>query len=42
MIYTLLLPWKSDVILEHPWNMPIFVLSLALLLSIITWVRKKK
>jgi hypothetical protein len=37
-----LFPWKSNVMIHEPWIMPIYLFVLALLLSIITWIREKK
>lgn len=34
-------PWHSDMMLKHPWFMQIFLVVLALMFSIITWVKKK-
>ncbi|MFC3746082.1 hypothetical protein [Paenibacillus sp. GCM10012306] len=35
-------PWQSHVILLHPWAISIMFIVLALLLSMITWFKKKK
>ncbi|MFZ7121601.1 MAG: hypothetical protein ACOWWH_11715 [Eubacteriaceae bacterium] len=41
MIEEFLFPWKSYVMIKHPWATPIFMLVLSLLLSIITWIRQE-
>lgn len=35
-------PWKSHVMLEEPWIMPLFLIVLGILLSVITWIKAKK
>ncbi|SMQ64300.1 hypothetical protein SAMN05444673_0986 [Bacillus sp. OV166] len=35
----LLWPWQSKVINDYPWVFYIFLISLSIILSIITWVR---
>jgi hypothetical protein len=35
-------PWQSHVIIKHPWEMSLTFIVLALLLSIISWFKKKK
>lgn len=37
-----LFPWESHVMKNYPLAMPIFLLALGILLSIITWSRKRK
>lgn len=35
-------PWESEVIIEYPWALYVFVFFLSILFSMITWVRMKK
>ncbi|MHC1685143.1 MAG: hypothetical protein AB6733_19780 [Clostridiaceae bacterium] len=34
--------WKSYVMMQQPWMMPLFLFTLGLLLSTITWYRDYK
>lgn len=35
-------PWESDVMIEHPMAMPIFMGMVSFILSIISWIREGK
>jgi len=37
-----LYPWQSHVMQEYPWAMPLFLLTVSLMLSVVTWIKKKK
>lgn len=37
-----LYPWQSHIMKAYPWVMPLFLLILALVLSIVTWIKQKK
>ncbi|MFF2089567.1 hypothetical protein [Paenibacillus sp. NPDC058174] len=34
-------PWQSNVMLKHPWALPILFLILSVILSFVTWSRSK-
>jgi len=34
-------PWQSHIMEKFPWEMPIVFIILAVLLSFLTWFRKK-
>lgn len=34
-------PWQSKVIIQYPWALYVFLSFLSIILSIITWMRKK-
>ncbi len=38
----MMFPWSSKVMLENPWMLHILMISLALLGSIVTWLRQRK
>ncbi|WP_255351803.1 hypothetical protein [Propionispora sp. 2/2-37] len=37
-----LFPWQSHIMKEYPWEMPLFMVVLAIMLSVVTWMRQKK
>ncbi|MFE8697144.1 hypothetical protein ACFYKT_12440 [Cytobacillus sp. FJAT-53684] len=36
-----LFPWESNIMIEHPLAMPVFMVIASFLLSIITWMRQR-
>ncbi len=40
MISDWMFPWESPIMVKHPLAMPIFMVILALVMSLITWKRK--
>lgn len=37
-----LFPWHSNVMIEHPFALPIFMFITSLLLSIVTWIMQSR
>lgn len=36
-----LFSWKSHIMIELPWMLPLFMIVLSVMLSAITWTRKR-
>ena len=39
MLQEWLFPWESQVMIEHPFAMPLFMGMISILLSILSWIR---
>jgi hypothetical protein len=42
MMIKFLFPWQNRAMIEYPWALPLFILSLSVILSLITIIREKK
>jgi len=42
MLKEWLFPWESQIMIDHPLAMPVFMGMLSLLLSILSWIRESK